>query len=157
MPNWRRRKKSLMREKKKKGEEPALLSQITHIILSFQVHREHPPLLHVFWVGLSALPPPEDTLGSDPVFLPHQGESGGASEPAESDPQAEPLDPLNINNPKMGCGCRDSCRRRETRARQDLWEAQLLQENPPFQACQSQSKDLRGKLHTWRNKPSWGG
>lgn len=30
--------------------------------------------------------------------------------PAESDPRAEPHNPLNINNPKMGCGCWDSCK-----------------------------------------------
>lgn len=133
-----------MREKKKKGEEPALLPQITHIILSFQVHREHPPLLHVFWVGLSALPPPEDTLGSDPVFLPHQGESGGASEPAESDPQAEPLDPLNINNPKMGCGCRDSCRRRETSQTGSVGSSAFAGK-PPFSGLPEPEQGLEGK------------
>lgn len=75
--------------------------------------------------------------------------SPGTSEPVESDPRAEPRNPLNINNPKKGCGCWEE----GGRAGQDLWEAQLLQENPHFQAYQSQSKDSRAKPCTWRNKP----
>lgn len=118
--------------------KPVLLPQITQIVLFLPRFMGSIPLYYMYFGAAFGHHLPQRGFWAQILWLCPPRVSPGTSKPAESSLGAECHDLLNINHPKMGCGCQGACGEERSESRMgSAWGLDFAGKPPVFRLARA--------------------